>query len=135
MSPRAKQIAVIGISWFLAVGFLLAGGTKLAGMEMQVEDFRAWGYPVWFMYLTGTLEVLAAVLIFVPPTRFYGALLLVVIMIGAAGTHLWHEEWVETIMPVIPLVLAGFVAYQTRPGGGAARPGGGGGRSLRRPIA
>ncbi|MEX0741720.1 MAG: DoxX family protein, partial [Phycisphaeraceae bacterium] len=65
MSARAKQIIVIGLSWFLALAFLFAGGSKLAASEMQVEGFAEWGFPLWFMYLTGALEVLAAVLIFV----------------------------------------------------------------------
>lgn len=130
MSPRALQITVIVVSWFLTLGFLFSGGMKLIAHEMQVQNFENFGYPMWFMYLIGGLEVLAAVLIFLPPTRLWGALLIIVIMIGAIGTHLWHEEWVEVVYPGIPLVLAAFVAWQRRPGKRAAER-----KSLRRPIA
>ena len=45
----------------LSAIFLLAGLTKLLGLEMEVVSFRAWGYPLWFMYVVGTVETLGAI--------------------------------------------------------------------------
>ena len=41
----------------LALVFLASGGAKLAGLDFEIQAFTRWGYPIWFMYLTGVAEV------------------------------------------------------------------------------
>ena len=107
--------AVIIISVLLGLAFLGAGGTKLAGMEPHVEHFAHWGYPSWFMYVTGLFELTAAVLLLVPGTRLYGAALLMCVMIGAAITHLRAGEMDQLPVPIFILLLAAFLAWASRP--------------------
>ena len=52
----------------LAAVFLIAGTTKLAGVQMQVETFDKLGVGQWFRYFTGSLEVIAGLMIIVPRT-------------------------------------------------------------------
>lgn len=63
--------------------FLLAGGSKLAGVPAMVALFDAVGVGQWFRYVTGLIEVSSAVALLVPSLAPFGALALVVTMIGA----------------------------------------------------
>ena len=76
------QIAAAGM-------FLLAGGSKLAGMPAHVQVFDAIGIGQWFRYVTGAIEVVSALLLLVPSLAFFGAVALVPTMIGAVLTHLF----------------------------------------------
>ena len=103
------------LALLLALAFLGAGGSKLAGDAMHVANFDRWGYPSWFMYVTGLIEVVAALLILLPKTRFYGAALLVPTMIGAILTHIVGGDGLDTIIaPLVLLALVGFVAWTER---------------------
>ena len=44
------------ISVLLGAAFLAAGASKLAAIPMQVDAFARWGYPPWFLYVTGAIE-------------------------------------------------------------------------------
>src|SRR6266478_5246976 len=70
------QIAAAGM--FLMVGFL-----KLSGNPQLVGLFEAIGIGQWFRYLTGSLEVVGAILLLVPRTGGLGALMLAGMMAGA----------------------------------------------------
>jgi uncharacterized membrane protein YphA (DoxX/SURF4 family) len=88
-----RSRAVSGILWTLqilsAALFLFAGGSKLAGVPAMVQTFGALGLGQWFRYLTGSIEVVAAVLLLIPSVASYGAAALAVTMIGAIITHLF----------------------------------------------
>ena len=104
------------ISALLGAMFLFAGGTKLAGLPMHVEHFAHWGYPSWFMYVTGFIETLSAVLVVVPKTRFLGALLLMCTMIGASATLLRAGDISQLPVPLVMFALSTFTALKNRPG-------------------
>jgi putative oxidoreductase len=93
--------------WILQVGsaamFLFAGGLKLAGVPMMVQEFGIIGLGQWFRYFTGGLEVISAVLLLVPSLAFFGALPLAATMVGAILTHLF----IIGGSPVVPIVLLG----------------------------
>lgn len=103
---RGMNIALWSLQVLLAAAFLAAGVAKLAGPEMMVKQFEAIGLGQWFRYLTGILEIAAAVLLLIPRGAGYGALLLIPIMLGAAGAHLL----VFKDNPAAPLVLLGLAA-------------------------
>jgi putative oxidoreductase len=103
---RATNIALWSLQVLLAAAFLMAGASKLAGVEIMVKQFEAIGLGQWFLYLTGGLEVVAAILLLIPRTGGYGALLLVPIMLGAAAAHVV----VFKNSPAVPLVLLGLSA-------------------------
>jgi uncharacterized membrane protein YphA (DoxX/SURF4 family) len=70
--------------------------------------------------LTGALEVLAALAVLVPTAAFYGAVLLVCIMVGALYSHLAHGQTADVVQPIVFLVLAAALAVLRRPA--TARP-------------
>lgn len=112
-APRWQTYAVYAVMALLTLAFLLSGGSKLAGAQMNVEGFTAWGYPLWFMYVTGLIEVVCAILLWPRQTRLIGALGLVGTMLGAIATHLVNGE--GFVAPAVLLLLAAFVAWSSRP--------------------
>jgi putative oxidoreductase len=68
--------------------FIAAGGSKLLGTEQMVQLFSDIGFGQWFRSLTGLIEVVSAVLLFIPGLAILGAALLMSTMIGAILTHL-----------------------------------------------
>jgi putative oxidoreductase len=92
-----------------AATFLLAGGSKLAGVAPMVEMFDKIGLGQWFRYLTGCLEVTGAILLLIPATVILGGALLAVTMVGAIATHLF----ILGGSPVPAIVLLVLVATVT----------------------
>ena len=112
-APRWKPIALWTVKGILAAVFLAAGGAKLYGVPMMVENFNIIGLGQWFRYLTGALEVIGAILILIPAQSVFGAILFCCIMVGATLTYL-------TVLPgpaipaVVLFVLAAIVAFAER---------------------
>ena len=83
----------------------MAGGTKLVNPDAHAQDFSNWGYPYWFLYVTGIIEVGGAICLLIPATRLYGTLLLSVTMVGAAMTHFFAGEMGAVPVPLVILLL------------------------------
>ncbi len=103
------------LSVLLGLAFLGSGGSKLAGAQMHVDNFARWGYPPWFQYVTGLVEVAAGVLIVLPATRFCGAALLVCTMLGGVATHVMAGEGSQVGATALLLCLSAIVAWTHRP--------------------
>ena len=111
---RLKHIGIASLSIVLALIFLAAGGTKLTSPDTHADAFARWGYPMWFLYVIGMVEVAGALLILVPAARFYGAVVLGMTMLGAAYTHLRADELQAVPIPLVLMALAGVVAWGSR---------------------
>ena len=98
---RVALIALWTVQVALAGMFLMAGTFKLTGAPAMIGLFDAIGIGQWFRYVTGTIEVTAAVALLVPSLAPFGATALVVTMVGAVATHLF----IVGGSPVMPLVL------------------------------
>lgn len=88
MNDKLKTYGLILLRLLLAAVFLAAGLAKLGGVEMMVATYEALGVGQWFRYVTGVIEIAAAILLFVPGKQVWGALLLLCTMIGATLAHL-----------------------------------------------
>ena len=49
----------------LTLIFTAAAGMKFAALPFEVAGFERFGYPLWFMYVIGALQLLGAVLLWV----------------------------------------------------------------------
>jgi uncharacterized membrane protein YphA (DoxX/SURF4 family) len=98
----------------LAAFFLLAGGLKLRGAPAQIENFAHWGYPEWFLYLIGAIETAGAIGLLVPRLAVFAVLLLGGTMLGAALTHLVHNEMKSVPIPLVILAVLTVVGYIRR---------------------
>ena len=85
---RIQPILLWLIALWLAYRVGLMGYYKLDPEGMWTKAFQKWGYPVWFRYLIGLLELGGALLLIIPKTRHFGGILLAIIMIGALITRL-----------------------------------------------
>ena len=113
-------IALWVVQVLLALAFLGAGATKLSQPKEKLLKNMAWveDFSQRTVRLIGTLEVLGAIGIVSPALTGIlpwltplAALGLVLLMIGAALTHLRRTEYGYIAMNVVLLVLAAFVAY------------------------
>jgi len=120
MKTKSRGITIVTwvIAGLLCLAFLGAGAAKLTGQAMMQQEFTAFGYPLWFMTVTGVIEVLGAVLVVIPRASRVGAGLLVCVMAGALVSHLTHGQAAMIGAPAVLLVLAA-VEFQLR--GGFAR--------------
>jgi uncharacterized membrane protein YphA (DoxX/SURF4 family) len=112
---KAANITLRIVQSLVAALFLFAGIGKLAGAEMHVQLFAAIGIGQWFRYVTGSIEVLGAVLLFVPSLARFGALALTATMFGAVFTHLFVIGGNPT-MPIVLLVASAAIAWMRRSG-------------------
>jgi len=113
---NGKRTAAMVLSALLALLFLFAGGSKLAGSEEVASNFGRFGYPVAFAYLIGLAEVGGALLLFAPAMARYAAGLLIAIMLGASASHFMVGDPMP--QPIVPLVIAALLAlvvYLRRP--------------------
>ena len=119
IGSRRRSVVVTGGLWTLqilsAAMFLFAGGLKLAGAPPMVQLFDVVGVGQWFRYLTGTIEVVSAVLLLIPSLAAYGAAALVVTMIGAIFTHLFIVGGSPAI-PIVLLASTASIAWARRSG-------------------
>jgi putative oxidoreductase len=110
---RASLVALWLAQVALALMFLMAGGSKLAGVPAMVSLFDAIGLGQWFRYVTGIIEVISGIALLVPSAAIFGALLLIPTMLGAIITNVF----VVPASPVAPLLLllgAAAVAWAHR---------------------
>jgi putative oxidoreductase len=111
--PYWTSAALWFVRGLLALVFVAAGGAKLYGVPMLVEEFQHIGLGQWFRYFTGGLEIMGAILLLLPQKAALGALLLICIMIGAVITHLFVIGG-SAVPAIVLLVLNAVVAYAER---------------------
>jgi putative oxidoreductase len=110
---RASLVALWVAQVALALMFLMAGGSKLAGAPAMVTLFDALGAGQWFRYVTGVIEVLSGLALLIPAVAVFGALLLIPTMIGAIIVNLFVVP-ASPVAPIVLLLLAAVVAWARR---------------------
>jgi hypothetical protein len=81
--------------------FLIGGLGNLFPSATILADYDRWGYPIWFHYVTGGAELLAALLLSIAATRLWGTLLGIALMAAAFLTLIIHGEWGHALAPFI----------------------------------
>ncbi|SER94066.1 DoxX-like family protein [Gracilibacillus ureilyticus] len=97
----------------LGLGFIMFGLMKFRSKQM-VEGFKHYGYSAGFRIFTGTVEIVAAVLLITGiwngTLAAIGSFLVVATMIGAIFTHLKIQDKLkDMMMPIILFVLGALV--------------------------
>jgi uncharacterized membrane protein YphA (DoxX/SURF4 family) len=113
-------IALWVIQGLLAVAFLGAGASKLSQPKEKLLKNMAWveDFSQPAVRLIGTAEALGAIGVVVPALTGIlpwltplAAVGLVLLMVGAALTHLRRKEYGNIAINAVLLVLAAVVAY------------------------
>jgi putative oxidoreductase len=89
--------------------FVLIGTAKFADPNWA-RKFERWGYPAGSHLVVGAVEIAAGLCLFVPALARYAAMTLIAVMLGAAGTHLMHQEMRRLSAPLLFAVLLGIIA-------------------------
>jgi putative oxidoreductase len=110
---RLANVGLWILQVLLAIAFGMAGASKLAGEEQQVELFDDIGLGQWLRYLTGALEVTGAIGLLIPALAGLAALGLAGVMLGAVLTDAFIIEG-SPVFPLVLLALAGLVAWGRR---------------------
>ena len=117
-SGSTGKIINVGL-WILQIGaagmFLMGGFFKLSGDPRMVELFDAIGFGQWLRYVTGSLEVVGAVLLLIPRLSGLGAWLLVGAMLGGVATHLFVVGG-SPLPAIMLLIVTGVIAWGRRKG-------------------
>ncbi|UFH53470.1 DoxX family protein [Spirosoma sp. KNUC1025] len=86
-----KTKTINRLSWLLAgllaIAFMGAGMSKLAGVQMHIDHFRQWGYPDAMRYVVGILEMGLAIGLLWPKFRLIAVYELFFWATGAVLTH------------------------------------------------
>ena len=113
-----KKIAVEIVLWvfavFLAWVFIRQGSAKFDDASGWARAFRTWHFPTWFRIVIGVLEVSAGLLLLWRRSAFAGAAIIIVVMLGAMGTHVYWGQPRQVTSEVLPLFLATIVALGRR---------------------
>jgi hypothetical protein len=106
-----RQVLPFGLAAFFIVGSL---GNIIAPRSIY-EEYLDWGYPPWFHFFTGTMELTAAILLFRTPTRLSGAVLGCTVMFAALATVIIHGEYAHAVLPLVAATLSLVVAWISWP--------------------
>lgn len=91
--------------YFIALMFLGGAIANFIGLRAIKDNFRRWGYPDGWHYVTGAVEVASAILIILPSTRIFGMLLGLLFLIAAAATLVRHREFSQTPASLIFIAI------------------------------
>lgn len=110
---KVEHILVWLIGAWFAHSLIKNGIFKLDSDGFWTNAFENWGFPAWFRVFIGVLEIVGGILVLIPKTRFYGGILLCVIMLGALTTRLIngtaYEDAIYLAFSAIAfLFLAGY---------------------------
>jgi putative oxidoreductase len=105
MSERTVRGILLGIRILLALAFLATGIPKVLSVQETVDNFHRWGYPDGFRIFIGVAETAGAIGLLLRPVAHLAAAGLILVMLGAAFTHVTHAEWKFLIGPVVLVFL------------------------------
>jgi hypothetical protein len=122
VEPMSKITWRQVLAWALAAFFVAGSLGNLFAPRSIIEEYVRWGYPHWFHFVTGSLELIAAVLLARAPTRLWGAALGCTVMCAALGTVIIHGEYAHAAPPLVVAGLAtlvGWISWRQRRAGSA----------------
>lgn len=113
-----RQIVLDVLLWvfalFLAWVFIRQGTSKFSDTSGWARAFGVWHFPTWFRVLIGIAETVAALLLLTRRTALVGAMIIIVVMVGAMGTHVYWGHPGQMTSEILPLFLAMMVAIGRR---------------------
>jgi hypothetical protein len=99
------------LSWALAAFFVVGAVINTFATKMVGPEYRRWGYPEWFHFVSGGLELAVALLLATMMTRPFGVALGCAIMLAAIGTVVRHCEYRRAVPPLVVFVLLAIVGW------------------------
>lgn len=115
--PGWKGISWRGfLKWALVAFFAFAGLLNIFGTAQLLAQYRQWGYPGWFQYVTGVFELSSALLQTRLTTNKAGVALGVAVMAAAFLTLVFQREWLHAAFPLLVFIALIISRTTTQPG-------------------
>ena len=108
-----RQVSALALAAFFVVGSL----TNIFAPPSIYAEYLQWGYPSWFHFVTGSLELTTAVLLAREQTRLWGSALGCTVMLAALATVTLHGEYGHGVAPLVVAalsILIGWIAWRKR---------------------
>jgi len=108
-----RQVLPLALAAFFVVGSL----SNIVAPRAIIEEYLKWGYPHWFHFVTGSLELMTAVLLARARTRLWGSALGCTVMLAALATVTLHGEYGHGVAPLVVATLSivvGWIAWRKR---------------------
>jgi putative oxidoreductase len=107
---QSMNIGIWVLRVLLGLAFLFASYIKLSSRPRMIAEFDTIGFGQWFRYFTGALELIGGLAILVPRISVFGAILLLIVDLGAfvAQVTILHMGWIHC---VVIAVLLGLLIY------------------------
>lgn len=102
-----RQVLPLALAAFFVVGSL----TNIIAPRSIIEEYLKWGYPHWFHFVTGSLELMTALLLVRARTRLLGSVLGSTVMLAALATVTFHGEYGHGIPPLVAATLSIVVGW------------------------
>jgi uncharacterized membrane protein len=112
------QVFALALAAFFVAGAL----TNIFAPASIYQEYLQWGYPPWFHFVTGSLELTSAVLLARVQTRLWGSALGCIVMLAALATVTLHGEYGHGVAPLVAAglsILVGCIAWRKRVSGQA----------------
>jgi uncharacterized membrane protein YphA (DoxX/SURF4 family) len=107
---KVRNVVLWIVSIAVGLLFIASGAGKLANPAGAAKLFAHFGYAAWFVTVIGLVEVLGGIGLLIPRVARWAAIVLGVVMLGAACSHLRVGEWGRVGFTVGLLVALGFIA-------------------------
>jgi hypothetical protein len=107
------QVLALALAAFFVVGSL----SNIFAPGSIYEEYLRWGYPHWFHFVTGSLELTTAVLLARTRTRLWGSALGCTVMLAALATVTLRGEYGHGVAPLVVATLSivvGWIAWRRR---------------------
>ncbi|CAG4902229.1 DoxX family protein [Paraburkholderia gardini] len=104
-----RQVLPLALAAFFVVGSL----SNIVAPRSIIEEYLKWGYPHWFHFVTGSLELMTAVLLARARTRLWGSALGCTVMLAALATVTLHGEYRHGVAPLVVATLSIVVGWIT----------------------
>jgi hypothetical protein len=102
-----RQVSALALAAFFVVGSL----SNIFAPPSIYEEYLRWGYPRWFHFVTGSLELTTAVLLVRAQTRLWGSALGCTVMLAALATVTLHGEYEHGVPPLVVAALSILVGW------------------------
>ena len=99
------------LTWALSAFFALGFVINTFAVKKVGPEYERWGYPDWFHFVSGGLELLVALMLPATVTRPFGIALGCAIMLAAIATLVHHRESHSAVPPLVVFVLLTVVGW------------------------
>src|SRR4029077_2192167 len=97
-----RQVSALALAAFFVVGSL----SNIFAPGSIHEEYLRWGYPHWFHFVTGSLELGTAVLLAQSRTGLLSAALGCAVMLAALATVTLRGEYGHGVPPLVAATLS-----------------------------